>query len=620
MGAKKVFFLMLLLGVLSGYSYAYVYYIPHIHTGSDAWETYLVLDNSIEPELDATVYYYDSNGTLINRENLTINGNSNLTVSLREKGAVAAMVYTGSSYLRVRLGYIAKEDLGGGTAEFSPATKLSQRLLMNTSNYYDQLTWSGFAVWNATDKYLDVIFKAYSEEGELARKTITMAPYHKIVDFFDSFFGLPDFKNIVSITVETDYPALCGVVISGKENDKLLFSSPLMPTYYVNHTETFDGNLTTTNIVYTSGDQKYHTFVYSDYENSYFHVSWNYHGISEMITDNRANYNMDIQYIAASEDENAIYLFGTSGNNYKVVKIDVTGNSNNEWQTVLGEAGYTTPFYADPMDIKIRGKELNGKVFLFYKDKANNWEGTLITLDASNGAKLSENGGLTNSVLYGDMITYEENGQKYIAETFAYYTDKLQVRVFNSNGDIVKQIFGSTPIPNAAGKLHAIFGSQVIGNRMMLVVGVGIDINNGIRQYHLYLISIDLDSDTDFSNATITDLQTFLRHGSSCDVFYSFNFSSTKATTYRKTIQIITTPYYSYDTSSNLLVHLNDDNTPTDYPYFMRKFPYKVNGVAMGLWGIYVIGTDKIYVDLENQRTRTNFIMRFLFIGEMLNY
>ncbi len=628
MNVRKVFFVLcffsfFLFGV-KGFSY--VYYIPHIHTGTDSWETYLVLDNSFSQELDGSIYYYDQDGHVIQRENFTVHPYNNKTISLRNKGAVAAMVYTGSSFLRVRLGYIAKDSLGGGTAEFSPPTKLSRRLLMNTSNYYDKLTWSGFALWNGTDKEVEVTLKAYSEEERLEIKTITLQPYQKIVDFFDSFFGVASFKDIVSVTIDTDYPALCGVVISGKDNDKLLFSSPLMPDYFMNHTEKIPGIAYATNIVFTSEDGKFHSFVYSHNEGLFFHEAWGIYGVTEPLLENGVDYNMDIQYIAPSEDEDAIYLFGVSGENYKVVKIDVTGDDHNEWQTVLGRAVYSTPFFPDPQDVKIRGVEKDGKVFLFYKDGDNDHKGTFITLNASNGAKLSEHGNLTNTVQYGDMLSYTLNNHNYVAETFAYYTDKLQIRIYDYSGNLTKQIYGDSPIPDSENKSHLVFGSLVLGNKMLMVVGTGIDINMGVRQYHLYLVSVNLETDTDFSNATVTDLQTFLIHGSSCFLFQSLNFSSSykNKVSYDKTLEIITKPYsYNYgynDTSTTLLVHLNDDNSPVDYPYFKRKLPYLIHGVGFGDMSIYTISTDTVYLTLEPFNAITNVNIRFLFTYDLLNY
>ena len=624
MNFRKLFFYLCFFIFFAGYTYAYVYYIPHIHTGSDSWETYLVLDNSVNSTLDGSIYYYDQDGYLIRKENFTINPYNNKTIFLRNIGAVAAMVYTGSSNLRVRLGYIAKEDLGGGTAEFAPPTKLSKRLLMNTSNYYDKLTWSGFALWNATDKDVEIKLTAYSEERELATKTITLSHYQKIVNFFDTFFGVNSFKDIVSVTIEANYPALCGVVISGKENDKLLFSSPLMPKYYINHTEKIDGDHYATNIVYTLGDNKYHTFL-SDIQDYYYHISWQDYGIKESIFENVVNYNMKIQYLAPSNDGNAIYLFGVSGDNFKVVKIDVTGDNTNEWQTVLGKVKYSTPFFADPLDDKIRGVEVNGKVYVFYKDGDNDSKGTLVNLDASNGSKLSEYGALTNTIKYGDIIAYENNNQKYFAETFAYYTDKLQVKIYDQYGNTVKEIFSQSPIPNSAGKDHVIFGTFVAGNKMIMAVGVDFGTPKGIKKYHLYLVTINLDTDTNFSNATVTDLYESLIHGSSCFMFNSYNFSRNykNKVSYNKTLQIITRPYPYFDyenTSTTMLVHLNDDNTPVDYAYFIKKLPYPIWGIEMTDLGIYAISTKFNYLSFDPIHIITDVNIKALFGYDLLNF
>ena len=628
---RKTFLLVIGLFLYFCYSmssFAYVYYIPHIHTGSDAWKTYILLDNSVSEEQNATIYYYDENGSMVLKKSKTVSPQGSTVIFGHPDGAIAAKVYTSSSFLRVRLGYLAKEELGGGTAEFAPDTKLYKNMIMNTSNYYDELTWSGFALWNATNKTVNVTLTAFSEEEELASKDITLQPYQKIVDYFDSFFGIDSFKDITTITVSADQEALTGVVISGKENDKLLFAPPRGYKHLIKHEEYLDTSyVECSNIVYTVGDHKYHLFIstiddISENKNTKagpytYHISWNAYGPSDNFSSNPEDFGMyKITYLAVSEDGNSLYVFGINNDNKFVVKKVNVGNEEEiEWETVLGEAGYKFPIFPDPMDVKIRGYESSGKLFITYKDKADDWQGVTQILNASNGSTIERHGGMDASVQYGDVVSYSDGSNYYILISMAYYTDHLKCMIYNSDGSYSKQIYGETPIPDAQNKPHYILGTYISNGKVYMVVGVQMENVTGVARYQLYLVSVSLN-ENDFSNASTLELRTSLTHAASCYMLINDMFNETKDST--NTLEIITLPFFSDDFSKTIFVPLNENGDPENYISFIKPMPYRVKAVGLNFLGYYILSSENEYFSLSSYRIKLS--LRLLWLEQMLNH
>ncbi|NOY23307.1 MAG: hypothetical protein GXO70_07340 [Acidobacteria bacterium] len=101
-------------------------------------------------------------------------------------------------------------------------SKLSDKVVFSTSNYYNQLTWSGFAVFNGTDAPVTADVTILTANGKAATQ-LTIPAKEKVVNYFDAQFGVA-FSDITGVIFSTDAMALTGVTISGKENEKLLFT------------------------------------------------------------------------------------------------------------------------------------------------------------------------------------------------------------------------------------------------------------------------------------------------------------------------------------------------------------------------------------------------------------
>ena len=417
-------------------------------------------------------------------------------------------------------------------------------------------------------------------------------------------------------------------MISGKENEKLLFASPRGYTRATNHEEYIDANVESTNVVYTNGDQKYHAFIKTPVDVSgkgnrkvsyyFYHVSWGTYGPIDSIVSNPVDYSMSsIQYIAPSEDGNAIYLFGINyGSEFVVKKLNINGTEHIEWESALGNAGYSNFLLNDPMDVKIRGCELNGLIFVTYKDKDNSWKGVTKILDASDGTTVANHTGFDSSVQYGDVISYTRNSHKMAMISLAYYTDYLQCAIYDSNGNFVNHIYGESPIPDAQDKLHLVMATTVKNDRVYMVVGVQTSVQSGYARYHLYLVSVSLN-DNDFSNASITDLRTFVPHASSCFMFFNSLFSS-KSKNASYSLEIITSPILTEDFSKTIFVQIDDNGVPLDYPYFIKPLPYRVKGIGMLFFGYYVFATENEYYNMTSYRTKV--ICRALSAEQILNY
>ncbi|NOZ12046.1 MAG: hypothetical protein GXO69_00185 [Acidobacteria bacterium] len=220
--------LMSMVGVLffTFLGFGRTYYIPHIHTGSDVWETYLVAENEDSNNAHSfsmTLYAADGSVVLDSRA-YTVSAGTQTLVSLRAFGGVDGEVECGSNFMRFRVTYKAGEDSGGGTAEFELPSTLKQVAVFSPSVYLGDMTWSGFAVMNGGEETATVVVNLLKTDGShISWGTLTIPPHGKVVNYFEDAFGVP-MDQLTSVVMRTDQKALAGITITGKENDKLLFT------------------------------------------------------------------------------------------------------------------------------------------------------------------------------------------------------------------------------------------------------------------------------------------------------------------------------------------------------------------------------------------------------------
>ncbi len=601
---KSNFFLTLLFFLFTSLSFANVYYLPHIHTSSDAWETYLIVD----PVLNGPVYYeltlFDDAGNVVSTQTGIIPRNNEFRLSLREYGGTCGIFKTKIYPVRVRLGYIAKDDLGGGTAEFSLPSKLSMQAIMTLSNYYHQLTWSGFALFNGSNHDISVTAYGYKDGAQIVSKTFEMAPYTKVVDFFDNFFGLSSFTDIDMVSFSTDYPALTGIVISGKDNDKLLFSPSYdtVPNHSINNEEYFDGYFYQKGLVHVNGH--YYTYIN--------HGGTNY--LRKIYSGNDYKFDMyelaaglfGYDIIASSDNENLI-LLGTNDNG-KFIVAKITPIGDTIWETEVGT--YDNSWLSDLDSYNIVGQAIDGSVIVAFHDTDEN-SGKVITLNDENGSIIATHNYSASGRFYKAFVY---SGYVGIAWKYGYGgKTKLQFRFYDSNGSTVKTIYADSPInPDDDNVFFEAFGS---GDYIYSVFGVKINDGGSVNhQYYSTYAMVVPYADSDFSNATIISLPfTFLSSGS---IVYSGFTVSFNSSSYDTSWVIMTSPYYNGMNSQKIILGLKD-NLPVS-TFSVKDMPYKVTGIFDFL-GVFLI-TGQQSETIDPSTIRTKFIEKTLFGNNILNY
>lgn len=222
---KRLVVVALAVIVLASVGFAKTYYIPHV-AGSSAWTTVLVLDNtSGTRSAEAIIVLYDADGSTVATLTAALAAGETREYLLRDYGAVAGKVDCAADFVSARLGFMASEATGGGTAEFNLPHELTDAAVLNLPGYYDGLTWSGYALFNASDETITVSTRYFTTDG-LAHTGIAFSldAHCKRVAYFADELGQP-FTNLSSVVFETDTECLAGIIISGQENEKLLFTN-----------------------------------------------------------------------------------------------------------------------------------------------------------------------------------------------------------------------------------------------------------------------------------------------------------------------------------------------------------------------------------------------------------
>ncbi len=581
-------------------AFSEVFYLPHIHASSDAWETYLIVDPVLHGPAHYKLTLYDDNGNVVNTQTGAIPKNRELRIALRQLGGVSGIFETKSYPVRVRLGYIAKEDLGGGTAEFSLPNKLSMQSVMTLSNYYDQLNWSGFALFNGTDKNISVTAKGYKDGTNVVSKDFAMEPHTKVVDFFDTFLGLGNFDEVDTVIFSTEYPAITGIVISGNDNDKLLFSPSqnTVPEQSVFNEEFFDGNFYQAGI--TTTNNSYFTFVYNNRHYYLRKIYGNNFGMYEL---NGNLFAYDI--ITSSDKENLILLGSNTGGKFLVRKVSQTGNTI--WETEVGSCD-TSWISLDNNNIV--GQVLDGNIIIAFHDD-NLGKGVVKVLKDSDGSVITTHATWTSTARYYKAFKYSNK----VGIAFNYKSAnkyRLQMAFYNSSGTLVNQIFDVSPVNEDVENIF--FDAIGDGDHIYCVFGVKVSDGSPIdtQNYILYAMSVPY-ADTNFSNATVVPLNnTFLQKGSR--VFS--NFTGAFSGHYDITWVIFTSPIYWGFNSKKILLKIKDKKPTTIYGY--SYMPYKVSGM-ISLWGMFLITGQQVET-INTSTIRTKYIEKTLIGNNILNY
>ncbi|RLE16421.1 MAG: hypothetical protein DRJ14_08595 [Acidobacteria bacterium] len=598
---KNIFFILIASTFLFSFRVmADVYYLPHIHATSDVWETYLVVD----PVLSGGSYYkltlYDDSGNVTTTQTGTINNNSELRVSLRPLGGTCGMFVTKGYPVRVRLAYVAKDSSGGGTAEFPLETELSRQSLFTLSNYYDKLTWSGFALFNGSDRDVSIEAKGMKDGGVVVTKSFDLGAHSKVVDYFDHFFGLNSFTDIDSVVFSTDYPALTGIVISGKDNDKLLFSASrnTTPDQSINNEEYFNGFIYPIGLARLSPDE-YFTLNFhdgSEYLRKIFGQSFDEFDLGTHL------WGEDL--VASSDGENLL-VFGTDDTGKFVVrKISPSGETL--WQTEVGDVDTNS---SDLDDGNIVGQAINGSVITAFHDNSN--QGVIRVLDESTGAVTDTETGLpSNAKFYSAFLYNGKVGLAFVYESGSKYL--LEFLFVDKNGNQVKQIVGNSPAsPDCENVIFTAFGS---GDYVYACFGAAVSDGSGIlfRDFSVYAMAVPYSS-TNFANPSIVYLpDLYLSKGSKIFSGFSQSFSTDADESW----VIFTSPQYVSQLSSKYIIEIKNQLPQSIYK--SQDLPYRILGVY-DVMGMFLIEAEQLQ-QLDGSTFRTKLIEKTLIGDNLLNY
>ncbi|NOZ13577.1 MAG: hypothetical protein GXO69_08010 [Acidobacteria bacterium] len=600
---KKYFFIILMAAtfLFSFRLAADVYYLPHIHTTSDVWETYLVVD----PVLSGGSYYkltlYDDSGNVTATRTGTVASNTELRISLRPLGGTCGMFVTKGYPVRVRLAYVAKDSSGGGTAEFPLETELSRQLLLTLSNYYDKLNWSGFALFNGSDRDVSIEAKGMKDGDVVITKSFDMKAHSKVVDYFDHFFNLSSFTDIDSVVFSTDYPALTGIVISGKDNDKLLFSASrnTNPAQSINNEEFFDGFVFPVALARLSPDEY---FTLSFHDNSEYLRKVYGQSFGEF---NLGTHLWGEDLLASSDGQNLLVVGTNDSGKFVVRKISQAGETL--WETEVGDvANYST----DVDDANIVGQAINGSVIVAFHDNSQN-QGVIKVLNETTGAVTFTKTDLASSAKFYSAFVYNGNvGLAFVYESGSKYL--FQFLFIDKNGNQVKQIVGNSPVsPDRANVMFNVFGN---GDYIYACFGANLSDGSPIvfTSFSVYAMAVPY-SDTDFTNATILPLPNqFLPKGSKVFSGLSQSFSTDADESWI----IITSPLYIDLFSSKYIINMKNQLPLSIYNFC--DLPYRVRGVC-DVMGMFLIEAEQLQW-IGSSTFRTKLIEKTLIGNNLLSF
>lgn len=202
-----------------------IYYIPHV--AHNNYTTYLNVYNPNSNQLNYTVYYYNSNGSLTLKRSYTTNGYNIKSIEISN--------LTGGTVTYAKIGVTSGDGIfkisyfntDGGMAEFTVEKNTYSKLIYTFPSYNDEITWNGIACMNTSDNNVQITIKAYLEGINTITETRTLNSFNNLVDLIGdegsilTSLGLHDYDMVV---ITTSNPVLCGLNISGSGQEKLIFS------------------------------------------------------------------------------------------------------------------------------------------------------------------------------------------------------------------------------------------------------------------------------------------------------------------------------------------------------------------------------------------------------------
>ena len=192
--------------------------IPHIDNG-EYWESYIVLDNLSEYYRKAEVFLLKG-GSFYRKIDIELDPYQQKQVALEgESGFIR-----GDRELCAREFFVSKTE--GGIAEFNLTKDDDTGCFFLLPLYAkDNITWEGIAIFNTKQIQSRVILKAYSQEGILeGEKEVMLKPLERKAFLLNTIFEGSGVESFSMVEAISDSTPLQGIVISGRENQSLLFT------------------------------------------------------------------------------------------------------------------------------------------------------------------------------------------------------------------------------------------------------------------------------------------------------------------------------------------------------------------------------------------------------------
>ncbi len=563
---KLVFKVIAFLSLLNPFSaLSNIYYLPHIHTSSDTWETYLIIDRPYDSKYSQyQLVLFSESGSEITRINGTFTDNT-IKISLRSYGGSSGILILKENTSRVRLSYIATDSSGGGTAEFTARTELSSYIMFNLSNYYEQLNWSGFALFNGSDKTVEVSAVAYKNGQSVSSKSFTMPAHSKKVNYFEDFFELNSFRDIDYVLFYTNSKALTGIVISGKDNDKLLFSQGKEIDIFspFSHMEVFGTGTIQKEIIPST-----QLFTYLKTGEGAFLKP-----ISGNEFDNLQIGGGEINAFSFTTNETRgdIFISGTNNNNKFVIK-KINSQGSLLWEKEVGNCAGQIEFEQnrDLNNIPISIADNGNIITAFYDYELQ--QTVVKTLKQDDGSVLNTfTLSYDNCMVYKSLFDYYDNTILFAMG----YTEGGKYRIsllkINNDGSLNQEYSSESPVDSDNKNVFFDCTFYDGHSQICMVLGVKLSESNIGNNYYLYVLTLST-SDYDFSKAGIFPLKDiFLEEGSKVYTGYTDYYGPNLLT-------LITSPYNDFKPSVKINLTMSNNHTINGIRS-ITYFPYKITGV-----------------------------------------
>lgn len=198
--------------------------LAHV-TSTEPWNSFLVIDNAGARFCYGVLSLFDEEQG-ISKLDIAVPPGLNQVIPLKD-GSCGRVSYCGEN-VSMKESFVNNSQAGIAEFVLDGASDTTLDFLM-PAYQAEKLTWMGLALCNPHDIDANVTMTAFDPQGStLGTSSQAIKAHHRTVGLVDSFFPDLDFRSLARIHVSCDQP-VCGITISGVENEKLLFTKAVGP-------------------------------------------------------------------------------------------------------------------------------------------------------------------------------------------------------------------------------------------------------------------------------------------------------------------------------------------------------------------------------------------------------